>query len=351
MRDNSVVNQGKGFIITNTVHHNYMAILVTGGTGLVGSHLIRRLVAKGEKVKALYRNAIPPVEFATQVEWVRGDVLDVVSLSKAMQEVQQVYHCAAIVSFSPGMKDVLNTTNIEGTKNVVNACLLAGVEQMLLVSSVAALGRMRPGEMIDETSKWSEQTGGSEYGKTKFLSEMEVWRGAAEGLKTVIVNPTIILGAGDWNKGSSELFKSAYSGFKYYTEGVSGFVYVEDVVSAMIMLMENKINDQRFLLNGENLPFKEVFRAAATCFKTRAAYKRVSPLAASIVWRLEAFKSIFSGETPMLTKETAATAQAKVYFDNSKLLRQFPAFKYTPIKAAIETICVQLKHRYKLPDR
>lgn len=324
-------------------------ILVTGATGLVGSHLVAQLVNDGKKVKALYRSAIPAIEGADQVEWVKGDILDVVVLEEAMVNVQQVYHCAAIVSFHPGKKAIMHQTNIEGTANVVNACLSAGVHKLLFVSSVAALGRIRENEKINETMNWTDETSNSEYGKSKYLAEIEVWRGIGEGLNAVIVNPALILGAGDWSKGSSELFKSAYDEFPWYTEGVSGFVDVADVVRAMKLLMDtSNISAERFILCAENLPYKEVFTRMAKNFHKKPPPRKVTPLLAAIVWRLEAVKGLFTGKAPMLTKETAKTALAKVYFDNSKLQRYFLNFAYTPVTESLQRICGELQKKHNL---
>ena len=324
-------------------------ILVTGATGLVGSHLVAQLVNDGKKVKALYRSAIPAIEGADRVEWVKGDILDVVALEEAMANVQQVYHCAAIVSFHPGKKALMHQTNIEGTANVVNTCLSARVDKLLFVSSVAALGRIRENVQINETMNWTEATSNSEYGKSKYLAETEVWRGIGEGLNAVIVNPALILGAGDWSKGSSELFKSAYAEFPWYTEGVSGFVDVLDVIRAMKLLMEaSNISAERFILCAENLPYKEVFTQMANNFQKKPPHRKVTPLLAAIVWRLEAVKALFTGKDPMLTKETAKTALAKVYFDNRKLQRYFLNFTYTPVRESLHRICVELQKKHNL---
>lgn len=321
-------------------------ILITGATGLVGMHLVQQLLKEGKQVKALYRNAIPAVE---GVEWVKGDILDVPSLAEAMQGVKEVYHCAAIVSFSPKTKQQLFKTNIEGTANVVNACIEAGVQKLCFVSSVAALGRIREDKPIDETMNWTEATSNSNYGKSKYLAEMEVWRGIAEGLNAVIVNPVIILGSGDWNKGSSEIFKSAYNEFPWYTDGSSGFVDVKDVVNAMIQLMDNNIFAQRFILSADNWPYRKVFTTIAEKFNKKPPHRRVTPLIAAIVWRLEAIKGWITGKAPMLTKETAKTAQAKVQFNNSKLLQHLPHFTYTPLEVSIDRICNELKQLHQLP--
>ncbi len=323
-------------------------ILVTGASGLVGSHLVTALVNAGRNVKALYRSTIPNIEGSAQVNWVKGDILDIVSLEEAMEDVQQVYHCAAIVSFNPKKKELLHITNVEGTANVVNACIDANIQKLVFISSVAALGRIRKDTMINETMNWSEETSNSEYGKSKFFAEMEVWRGIGEGLDAVIVNPVIILGAGDWKKGSSELFKSAYDEFSWYTEGTSGFVDVADVVKAMQLLMDSKVSGERCILCAENLAYKDVFTQMANNFGKKPPYKRVTPLLASVVWRLEALKGMFTGKDPLLTRETAKTAAAKVRFDNSKINKFFPEFTYTPVADSIKRICRELKEIHNL---
>jgi nucleoside-diphosphate-sugar epimerase len=213
---------------------------------------------------------------------------------------------------------------------------------------VAALGRIRENKPIDETMNWSEETSNSEYGKSKYLAETEVWRGISEGLNAVIVNPVIILGSGDWNKGSSELFKSAYDEFPWYTEGISGFVDVIDVVKAMILLMESNISAERYIISAENRGYREIFSLIAENFNKKPPYKKVTPFLASIVWRIEALKGMITGKAPLLTKETAATAQAKVNFDNTKLLQQLPGFAYTPIADSIHRICKELIKKHNL---
>ncbi len=323
-------------------------ILVTGGTGLVGSRLISALAGGGRQVAAIYRTAIPEFPGSDKVHWLQADILDILSLEDVMRGVEQVYHCAAVVSFNPRSRPLLARTNIEGTANIVNACLTAGVKKLLFVSSVAALGRIRKDTLVNETMNWSRETSNSEYGKTKYLAEMEVWRGAAEGLPAVVVNPTIILGESDWTKGSTKIFKTIYNEFPWYSSGVSGFVDVKDVVKAMILLMDSEITGERFVLNADNLSYKAVFDYIAQGFGKRAPYKKVTPFMAELVWRLEGLKGRFSGIEPLLTRETANTAQAKVYFDNSKLLHRFPDFIYTPVKDTVARICGELRKRYNL---
>jgi nucleoside-diphosphate-sugar epimerase len=328
-------------------------IFITGASGLLGASLIETLVnshdgATDLQIRALYRKQIPSIQFAEKIEWIEGDILDVVVLEEALKGVSEVYHCAAIVSFDPKQKQRMHATNIDGTANVVNTCIDAGIKKLLFVSSVAALGRIREDGPINETMNWSEETSNSEYGKTKYLAEMEVWRGIGEGLDAVIVNPVIILGSGDWNGGSSGIFKSAYNRFPWYTNGASGFVDVKDVTTAMKALMKSDISAQRFIISGHNTPYRTIFNLIADAFKVPRPYKRVTPLLASIVWRLEAVKAFFTGSSPLLTKETTLTAQAVVNFDNTKLLKALPHFSYTPLENTITRVVEELKEKYNL---
>lgn len=323
-------------------------ILVTGASGLVGSHLIKALLQQQKKVKALYRSNIPVFKGSEKIDWIKGDILDIISLEQAMENVQQVYHCAAIVSFHPSERALLNKTNIEGTANVVNECLNSGVEKLLHVSSVSAMGRIRKNQIITEQMKWTPETSNSEYGRSKFLAEMEVWRGIGEGLNAVIVNPTIILGAGDWNISSSALFKNVYKEFPWYTEGTTGFVDVDDVVHAMTMLMESDINSERFILSGTTTTYKHLFDIIAKAFGKKPPHKKVTPFIAATVWRIEKLKSFFTSKKPLITKETARTAQAKVEFDNSKLLNYLKGFEYQSLEKSVERICSEFEKKYSL---
>jgi dihydroflavonol-4-reductase len=314
-------------------------VLVTGGAGLLGKELITQLLAEGKKVRAIYNKTALAVPGDADIEQVQCNILDVVGLEEAMNGIDEVYHCAAIVTFNPKRKQEMFKINIEGTANIVNAALDAGVKKLLHVSSVAALGRLRHGETINETMNWTEETSNSSYGQSKYLAELEVWRGIGEGLNAVMVNPVIILGAGNWNEGSSKIFKTVYDEFPWYSEGITGFVDVKDVAKAMIALMQADITAQRFILSAENRSFRDVFNLIAKAFGKKPPYKKVTPLIAKIVWRLEAFKSMFTGNDPLVTKETAATALVAVNFDNSKLKHFLPGFNYKTIEETIANTC------------
>jgi dihydroflavonol-4-reductase len=320
-------------------------ILVTGGAGLVGNELIKQLLTQGKTVKAIYNKA--PLTFTNTVAFtaVQCDILDVYALEDAMLGVTEVYHCAAIVSFAPKDEHRLYKINVEGTANVVNACINAQVRKLVFISSVAALGRIREGQMINETMQWTAETSNSKYGHSKYLAEMEVWRGVAEGLNAIVVNPVIILGPGNWNEGSTKLFKSVYDGFPWFSTGTSGFVGVQDVANAMIQLMQSDITAEKFILSAENCSYQQILNTIAKGFNKKAPAKKVTPLLAAITWRLEAFKSKFTNTAPLITKETAATSLAHVQFDNTKLFKFLPAFKYTPLEKVIADTCQTILQR------
>lgn len=320
-------------------------ILVTGGAGLVGKELITQLLSKGEQVTAIYNTTALADFKSANLQQFHCNILDVKGLEEIMQDIDEVYHCAAIVSFVPSRQKEMFKINIEGTANIVNAALHAGVKKLVHVSSVAALGRIREDEPVNEQMNWTEETSNSKYGQSKYYGELEVWRGIAEGLDAVIVNPVIILGDGGWDTGSSQLFKTVYNEFPWYTDGVTGFVDVRDVTKAMIGLMESNTSGERFILSAANLSYRSVFNMIAAAFNKRPPHKKVTPLLAKIVWRLEAIKSFFTGKNPLITKETASTALAKVYFNNSKLLQFLPGFKYNEIQATILHTCNRLQQK------
>jgi len=264
------------------------------------------------------------------------------ALEELMEGVSFVYHCAGLVKFTSSNKSLLYKINVEITANIVNAALDAQVKKLVHVSSVAALGRMNEKEPITENTKWTKDGGGSVYGHTKFLGELEIWRGIAEGLNAVVVNPSIILGAGNWNDGSTAIFKRVYEGLNWYTEGTAGFVDVRDVCKAMIILMKSEISAERYILNAENCSFRNVFEMIADGFNVKRPSKKVTPLLSEIVWRAEKIRCAFTRKEPLITKETAASAMAKVKFDNSKFLQQFPEFHYTSISESVRYYCAVL---------
>lgn len=318
-------------------------ILLTGGTGFLGSYIIKQLVEKNYAVRAIRRgNKLPTwisKEITDKVEWVEGDILDVVALQDAMEGVDTVIHSAAIVSFLKKDRKQMYQVNVEGTANVVNMALEKNVSRLVHISSVAALGRTAGGGHVNEEKKWEESKVNTHYAKSKFKAELQVWRGVSEGLDAVILNPSTILGFGDWHSSSCAIFKQVYEGFNWYTPGINGFVDVEDVAKAVILCMESDISEQRFIINGDTWPFKKLQDTIADNFKKKRPGRKTTPFLLAIAWRLEKVKSLLTGKKPLLTKESARVAQSQTFFENDKILKALPGFSFTPLEETIENAC------------
>ncbi|MCK9399380.1 MAG: NAD-dependent epimerase/dehydratase family protein [Bacteroidales bacterium] len=328
-------------------------ILVTGGTGLVGSHLIQALVREGKRVRAIKRPSSdlgmirkvfdlytpePEKEFS-QIEWVEADIMDIFSLEESMEGVEEVYHCAAIVSFLPEDRKRLLRINTEGTANIVNAALEKKIRKLCHVSSIAALGRPEnQADLIDENLVWKTSRNNSIYAISKYGAEREVWRGTAEGLDAVIVNPSIILGVAGASMGSSRIFNSIWEGLKFYPPGINGFVDVRDVVRAMILLMNSDIRNERFILSVDNIEYKRLFDLIAAAMGKPAPHLKVSPMLLGFAWRVEKLRSMVTGVKPLITKETAHTAVQQYEYSNEKIKKEL-GFEFTPIEETVRHFC------------
>ena len=315
-------------------------ILVTGGTGFLGSYIIKELVEKNFTVRAIRRShklpAYIPKEIFDSVDWVDGDILDVISLEEAMEGIDTVIHAAAIVSFAKKDREQMYRVNIEGTANIVNIALEKNVRRLIHISSVAALGRTTTGGSVNEEKKWEETKVNTHYAKSKYKGELEVWRGVSEGLNGVILNPSTILGYGDWNSSSCAIFKSIYEEFKWYTPGINGFVDVRDVARVVVSMLNNDINEQRFVVNGENWAFKKLMDTIAESLGKKKPSRQTTPLLLNIAWRMEKLKSFFTRQKPLLTRESARVAISQTSFENDKLLKALPGFSYTPLQQTIQ---------------
>ena len=331
-----------------TVHPTDMKrILITGANGLVGSATARRFLKEGFEVSALCRadsDLSSLKDILADVKIIEGDILDIPSLEKAFENIDFVVHTAAVISYAPKDKNRMFKANVEGTGNVVNVCIEKQIKKLCHVSSIAALGKpTAPLQAstatitIDEDQKWEDSPVNSNYAKTKYLSELEVWRGKAEGLNVVIVNPSVILGESNWTKSSTQLFKYAYDEHKYYSEGNLNYVDVQDVVEAIFQLTTSTIQGERYILNGGTVTYKHFFEQAAKFFKKNPPSQKVSPVLTEIIWRLEAFRSFFTGKAPLITKETAKNSLTKFSYKNKKI-SQALNFKFTNFDETINRV-------------
>jgi len=320
-------------------------ILVTGATGLLGRHLLASLVADGQPVKALYRNTSKRriIESFPEVTWVECDILDVIGLEDVFSNVKQVYHCAAMVSYDPKLSDKMIHTNVVGTRNVVNAALESKVDKMIYVSSIAVLGKPPKISVISEDNDHFVPEIATPYAISKFESEKEVFRGMAEGLNAAVVNPSVILGEGDYEVGTSAFFSRANKEARFYTHGATGFVDVLDVVEAMRLLMDSTVCGERFILSGENTSYRQIMDWISEALSKKKASQYAPPFLAKIIWRLEAIRAFFTQKSPLITKHTARSAHQISQYASDKFLKVFPEFTFTPMVDTIARIAQDFK--------
>ena len=325
-------------------------IFVTGGTGLVGSHILLRLAKEGMPFKALKRETSSPQicenvfsyyaakDLFVKINWVIGDVNDIPALGKAMEGCSKVLHCAGMISFHPTEVELMRKVNIEGTANVVNVAISKGIKKLGYISSIAALGRNSTVGIVDEECYFKATKLDSNYAFSKYYAEQEVWRASQEGLDVVMVNPSVILGPGDWTKGSSQIFQKIYSGLKFYTIGSTGYVDVMDVANSLVDLLLSSVKNERFIVNGANLKYRDCFDRIAVTFGKPKASIKVTSFLKKIAWRFEAIRSFITSTTPLLTRETANSAMTTGSYSTEKIKKEID-FQFTPIEQTIKKYC------------
>lgn len=316
-------------------------ILVTGGTGFLGSVLIKRLIDTGKSVIATKReHAIIPeaLKSSSLVQWIEADVTDYFALKETFSHVEQVYHCAAKISYLPNDAKHMMHTNTEGTKHIVNLCLEYGV-RLVHVSSIAALGPNKGGRPVNENNKWERNSKTSTYAISKYESEMEVWRGMMEGLDAVIVNPSVIMGQGlgQGRVAANAIFDVVRKGVKVYPTGSIGMVDVSDVADVMIKLMDSSVSGERFIVNSENLTSKDLLTKISHLMNKPVPTIKAGRILLSIGWRISKAASFFNGKSPVLTKESARAASKTLIYDNSKVIATV-AHNFKPVQETLENV-------------
>lgn len=328
-------------------------ILVTGGTGMVGSHLLFKLVSNKQPVKAIYRRAhkLESVKkvfgyytdavdvLFNNIEWVEANINDIPALEIAFIGITHVYHCAAFISFEPDKYHQLRKVNIKGTANIVNLCISQNIKKLCYVSSIAAIGNEpNPDTLITEQTEWNPETDNSVYAITKYGAELEVWRGTQEGIDAVIVNPGIILGPGFWNGGGSgSLFRQIHKGLKHYPIGATAYVDVWDVVGAMLLLMERDIKNERYIIIADNLSFKTFNDKVTKILNIPHIRKEATPFLLAIAWRLDWLNHKLFGKRRKLSKQLAQSISTKTVYDNSKLKRDLD-FEFKSIDDSVSEV-------------
>jgi dihydroflavonol-4-reductase len=325
-------------------------ILVTGGTGLLGSHLLLELVREHEEVVAIKRPSSnleevrrvfsyysgEAEELFKLIDWVDIDLMNAAEVERVMIDIEQVYHCAAMVSFQPRDARRMFDFNVGSTETLVNACLETGVDQLLHVSSSSAIGQPPDGVPANESMIWARSRANTAYSVSKFKSEMEVWRGMEEGLHAVIVNPTIILGPGFWDRGSSAMFSRVARGLKYGTPGMTGYVGVQDVVVAMTQLAASGLSGERYILSAGDHTYAEVLEMIAEAMGKPRTMKLLSPSALRSLARLDAVRGLITGKRS-LTSEQAKAAFRQSRYANDKI-REAIGMEFVPVKTVVQKV-------------
>ncbi|UJH90527.1 SDR family oxidoreductase [Antarcticibacterium sp. 1MA-6-2] len=325
-------------------------ILVTGGTGLVGSHILLEILKTEETVKAIYRESsnvdhvkkvfsyYMPEEDAqkyfSRIDWLIADLNDIPSLEKAFVGVKKVYHCAALVSFDSSLASKLRKVNIEGTANIANLCIAHNIEKLCYISSIATMDANVGDDFISENFTWHPEKDHTEYAISKHGAEIEVWRAAQEGVPVIILNPGIIIGPGFWNKGSGEIFNRVHKGLKYHFPKITGFVGVRDVSRAAIQLMLSPVKNEQYILVAENLGFKEILDKVAIELGKPKPASELKPWMITTGWLYQSFLSIFGGKK-LLNKSDSRSLFENAFYKNDKIVRELD-FHFTPIKEVIE---------------
>ena len=325
-------------------------ILITGATGLVGSHLAIQLLENEQNVRAIYRKKTSiektkllfdlynKTHLFEKIQWVEADLNDIPSLEIAFSSVQYVYHCAALISFDPKDEEKLRKINIEGTANIVNLCLAHAVKKLCHVSSIAALGDLLDHEtVVDENIEWNPEKTHSDYAISKYGAEIEVFRAHQEGLSVVIINPGVILGAGFFDSGSGEIFMKVKNGLKFYSNGSSGFVSVNDVVLAMMQLMNSEISGEKFIVVAENRSYQSILDTIAIELKVAKPKYKVSKLALNILWRLDWILSNIFFQKRKLSKDLAISLTANEIYSNQKIKEKL-GFEFEGVDGVIKMI-------------
>ncbi|WP_158974564.1 SDR family oxidoreductase [Cellulophaga sp. L1A9] len=323
-------------------------ILVTGGTGLVGSHLLFELTKTNASIRAIHRERsdLKQVEkifsyytenFQEQfnrIEWFVADLSDISALDTAFENVTHVYHCAALISFDPRDYDKLFKINCEGTANVVNTSLAKNVKKLAYISSIATIGQEINSVIVNEDSDWNAKDA-NVYALTKYDAEMEVWRSSQEGLPTIVLNPGVILGPGFWDSGSGTIFKTAAKGYSYYPPSGTGFVGVMDVVKLLILGMNSEINKERFIVIAENKTYKDVLHDICEKLELKPPNKELKKWQLSLLWRLDWLASFLTKKERKLTKNSVKSLQEQKQYDHQKIKTTFN-YEFEPIDKVLD---------------
>lgn len=316
-------------------------ILVTGANGFLGSYICRKLLLEKTPFIAMVRPSsdtrmLDDIKEDITIHY--GDVLDPDSIISIIDNVDIIIHCAAVVSYNSGDRGRMNEINVTGTKYLVDLALSHNIKYFIHISSVAALGRSKLAGTISETNKWEYSKWNTNYGESKYLAELEVWRGVIEGLNAVVFNPSVILGPGDWSRSSAKLFKYVWEENKYYTEGLLNYIDVRDVTEIIHRFLQNKISGERYILNAGSISYKSFFDLVAKKSGKKPPSVKATGSIVRIAIIMEKIKALFTGKKPLITRETAKVSNNEIYFDNNKIRKELN-YTFVPLSQTIDWTC------------
>jgi nucleoside-diphosphate-sugar epimerase len=314
-------------------------IFVTGATGFIGSYIVRYLVEQGYKHIFCLRRTDSDLsllgEAGESVQWFVSDLRDIIMIDEWMADMDIIIHAAAIVSFDPKDRKLLDEINAKCTANLVNLALVHQIEKFIYISSISSLGRTESNVEIDENASWKDSDHNSAYAVSKYNGELEVWRGMEEGLSASVLNPGIVLGAGRWGESSTKLFKYVFKGGKFVSSGVNSFVDVRDVAFLTEKALHLPNKHDRFIVSSENLSYREIFQSIARNLDKPVPKLEIPDWVGELVWRVLKFWSFISGKKPLITKETFRTSRQSYLYKNDKSKQAFN-HHYIPIEQTIK---------------
>lgn len=331
----------------------FRKVVVIGGSGLIGSYIVRKCLREGLTVRATHHKKLDPdcrEAFGPAVEWVQADILNVFDLEDLFLGFDAVINTAAIISFDSRRKKDAFRLAREGTANIIAAAVDAGIQKLVHVSSVAALGRKKAENIITEKDVFSHSSFDTSYGLSKFLAEQEVWRGHFEGLPVTILNPSMVIGAGPWGQSSTKLITSVHQGLSYFPTGSTGFVDVRDVAQAAYLALSHDVDGQRFIINAENHPYESVFKEISRQLNTKNKWKVLAGGKAALAWRWSALVSSLTGKEPVITKENVKSTSTRNVHVNTKSL-DILGLSYRPVWRSIEETCRVFREKGEMGKR
>ena len=316
-------------------------IAITGANGLVGSFIAKRLMDEGLPVAAIIRatSTLDLLDgYTEKIIRREADVLDVPALTESLHRVSTVIHAAGLISFNPRQTRKMFDVNVEGTRNVVNACLALGIPRLIHISSVSALGRVKGVPTLDEESKWMPSALNSDYAESKYLAELEVYRGMEEGLDVALVNPSVVLAPTDWEKSSSQLFRYAWEEKSFYTDGSLNYVDVRDLAEMVFRIYSSNPRGQKFIASAGAISFKDFFDLVGKRFNKRPPSIKVNRAVATLAATLQGIRSRLTGTEPMITRHSVRMASETFIYNHQKAIDVL-GIDFHPLDETLDWCC------------